>query len=101
MVCVIGGLQKSGKFTCSGDTFGGCWLLFNFDDSYNTKVWSVDHIIIFIYTNGVSDIILCLLVYCCFYLHSNASSGTLLHILCTYAIFVYFVLTNFVTKLPT
>ena len=53
MVCVIGGLQKSGKFMCSGDTFGGCWLLFNFDDSYNTKVWSVDHIIIFIYINGV------------------------------------------------
>ena len=28
----------------------------------------------------------------CFYLHSNASSGTLLHILRTYAIFVYFTL---------
>ena len=27
MVCAIGGLQKSGKFTCSGDTFQGCWLL--------------------------------------------------------------------------
>ena len=27
MVCAIGGLQKSGKFGCSGDTFGGCWLL--------------------------------------------------------------------------
>ena len=26
--CAIGGLQKSGKFGCSGDTFGGCWLLF-------------------------------------------------------------------------
>ena len=25
--CAIGGLQKSGKFGCSGDTFGGCWLL--------------------------------------------------------------------------
>ena len=25
--CAIGGLQKSGKFTCSGDTFQGCWLL--------------------------------------------------------------------------
>ena len=28
----------------------------------------------------------------CLYLHSNASSGTLLHILHTYAIFVYFAL---------
>ena len=26
-VYYIGGLQKSGKFGCSGDTFGGCWLL--------------------------------------------------------------------------
>ena len=25
--CAIGGLQKSGKFTCTGDTFQGCWLL--------------------------------------------------------------------------
>ena len=24
MVCAIGGLQKSGKFTCSGHTFQGC-----------------------------------------------------------------------------
>ena len=27
MVCPIGGLQKCPKFGCSGDTFGGCWLL--------------------------------------------------------------------------
>ena len=27
MVCAIGGLPKCAKFTCSGDTFGGCWLL--------------------------------------------------------------------------
>ena len=27
MVCPIGGLQKCAKFGCSGDTFGGCWLL--------------------------------------------------------------------------
>ena len=27
MELAIGGLQKSGKFTCSGDTFQGCWLL--------------------------------------------------------------------------
>ena len=27
MVCAIGGLQKSGKSTCSGDTFQGYWLL--------------------------------------------------------------------------
>ena len=25
--CAIGGLQKSGKFGCTGDTFQGCWLL--------------------------------------------------------------------------
>ena len=63
----------------------------DFDDSFNTKVWSVDHIIIVTYSNGV-----------CFrrasqkmansYLHSHASSGTLLHILRTNAIFVYFAL---------
>ena len=87
MVCAIGGLQKSGKFTCSGDAFQGCWLrlilmivstqkygqliiviyinglcyrgssemsqmhvqwshfsrlsvTFDFDDSFNTKIWS-------------------------------------------------------------
>ena len=27
MVCAYGGLPKCAKFTCSGDTFGGCWLL--------------------------------------------------------------------------
>ena len=27
MECAIGGLQKCPKFGCSGDTFGGCWLL--------------------------------------------------------------------------
>ena len=27
MVCPIGGLPKCPKFGCSGDTFGGCWLL--------------------------------------------------------------------------
>ena len=31
-------------------------------------------------------------LHCCFYLHSHASSGTVLHILRTYAIFVYFAL---------
>ena len=31
-------------------------------------------------------------LHCCFYLHSHASSGTLLHILRTYDIFVYFAL---------
>ena len=25
--CAIGGLPKCPKFTCSGDTFQGCWLL--------------------------------------------------------------------------
>ena len=25
--CAIGGLPKSGKFTCWGHTFQGCWLL--------------------------------------------------------------------------
>jgi len=134
----------------------------DFDDSFNTKVWSVDHIIIVIYINGVcyrgssemsqihvqwwhfwrllvtvdfdsislqkygqsqSTYILMLLLalyctyfcilahlkiandfikmspyeelvalHCCFYLHSHASSGTLLHILRTYDIFVYFAL---------
>ena len=68
MVCAIGGLQKCAKFGCSGDTFGGLYL----------------------HTTATTDIILFLLVYCCFYLHSNASSGILLHILHTYAIFVYF-----------
>ena len=43
MVCAIGGLPKCAKFGCSGDTF----------DSFNTKVWSVDDIIIVIYINGV------------------------------------------------
>ena len=27
MECATGGLQKCPKFGCSGDTFGGCWLL--------------------------------------------------------------------------
>ena len=27
MMCPIGGLLKCAKFTCSGHTFKGCWLL--------------------------------------------------------------------------
>ena len=27
VVLAIGGLPKCAKFTCSGHTFGGCWLL--------------------------------------------------------------------------
>ena len=62
--CAIGGLHKCAKFGCSGDTFGGCWLL-----------------------------LILMMFHCCFYLiHSNASSCTLLHILRIFAISIYFAL---------
>ena len=50
MVWAIGDLPKFPEFILIGDTFGGCCLLFIF----NTKVCSVDHIIIVVYINGVS-----------------------------------------------
>ena len=53
MVWAIGGLPKCPKFIRSGDTFGGCWVIVDFDDGFNTKLCSVDHIIIVVYINGV------------------------------------------------
>ena len=51
MVCAIGGLPKCAKFTCSGDTFQGCWLLLIL--MIVTKVLSVQHINIVMFINGV------------------------------------------------
>ena len=53
MVCAIGGLQKCPKFIRIGDTFGGCWVIIDFDDGFNSKLCSVVHIIIVVYINGV------------------------------------------------
>ena len=85
MVWAIGGLPKCPKLTCSGHTFGGCWFLL---------------ILILVSTHCIMPVILLKMspyeelvaLHCCFYLHSHASSGTLLHILRIYAIFVYFAL---------
>ena len=49
MVWAMGGLPKCPKFIRIGDTFGGCWVIVDFDDGFNTKVCSVDHITIVAY----------------------------------------------------
>ena len=53
IVSAMGGLPKCPKFTCSGHTFRRLLVIVDFDDDFNTKVCSVDNIIIAVYINGV------------------------------------------------
>ena len=53
MVCAIGGSSEMSQIHVQWSHFSRLLVTVDFDVSFNTKVWSVDHIIIVIYINGV------------------------------------------------
>ena len=53
MVCVIWGSSEKWQIWVQWSHFWRLLVTVDFDDSFNTKVWSVDHIIIVIYIKGV------------------------------------------------
>ena len=53
MECAIRGSAEKSRIHTQWSHFLRLAVTVDFDDSFNTKVWSVDHIIIVTYINGV------------------------------------------------